>query len=122
MTWRKKPAVSRGEASSLEVARARYERDELLAISRALSSERDTGKLLDLILSKSRQMTGADAGSVYIVESQSMLEVQATDAASTARAWRGRAAALQRHTGMQACLHFMLAQNDIMSSLVTATA
>jgi hypothetical protein len=50
-------------------ARARYEREELLAISRALSSERDIHKLLDLILLKSRQITGADAGSVYVVES-----------------------------------------------------
>jgi phosphate starvation-inducible PhoH-like protein len=48
--------------------RARYERDELLAISRALSSERDIRKLLDLILFKSRQITGADAGSVYVLE------------------------------------------------------
>jgi len=114
MTWRKQPAPSSGDASAQEVARARYERDELLAISRALSSERDTGKLLELILSKSRQMTGADAGSVYIVESQSP-EVQGTGGASTSRAWRGRTAALQRRTGMQASLHFMLSQNDSMA-------
>ena len=48
--------------------RSRYERDELLAISRALSSERDIRKLLDLILDKSRRITGADAGSVYVLE------------------------------------------------------
>ncbi|MGB7812073.1 MAG: hypothetical protein WBP56_13185, partial [Polyangia bacterium] len=50
------------------VERSRYERDELLAISRALSSEHDIRKLLDLILDKSRRMTGADAGSVYVLE------------------------------------------------------
>ena len=44
--------------------------DELLAISRALSSERDIRKLLALILEKSRQITGADAGSVYVVEDE----------------------------------------------------
>ena len=46
------------------IERSRYERDELLAISRALSSERDIRKLLDLVLDKSRRITGADAGSV----------------------------------------------------------
>lgn len=49
-------------------ARFRYELGELLAISRAMASERDIRKLLDLILTKTRQITGADAGSVYVVE------------------------------------------------------
>jgi HD-GYP domain-containing protein (c-di-GMP phosphodiesterase class II) len=48
--------------------RARYELDELLATSRAMSSQRDINKLLGLILQKSRQITGADAGSVYVLE------------------------------------------------------
>lgn len=48
--------------------RDRYELGELLAISRALASERDIRKLLDLILAKARQITGADAGSVYVIE------------------------------------------------------
>ncbi|HEX7597633.1 MAG TPA: hypothetical protein VF518_05425, partial [Polyangia bacterium] len=55
------------EAAGL-VERSRYERDELLEISRALSSERDIRKLLDLVLQKSRRITGADAGSVYVLE------------------------------------------------------
>jgi len=50
------------------IERSRYERNELLAISRALSSERDIRKLLDLILDRSRRITGADAGSVYVLE------------------------------------------------------
>ncbi|MGZ3426720.1 MAG: HD domain-containing phosphohydrolase, partial [Polyangia bacterium] len=37
-----------------------------------ISSERDIGKLLGLILERSRYVTGADAGSVYIVEGQSL--------------------------------------------------
>ncbi len=53
----------------MDAERFRYERDELLAVSRALSSERDINKLLDLILQKSRHITGADAGSVYVLES-----------------------------------------------------
>jgi HD-GYP domain-containing protein (c-di-GMP phosphodiesterase class II) len=48
--------------------RYRYELDELNAIGRALSSERDLDKLLALILEKCRQVTSADAGSVYVVE------------------------------------------------------
>jgi HD-GYP domain-containing protein (c-di-GMP phosphodiesterase class II) len=42
----------------------------LVATSQALSSERDIRKLLALILEKSRQVTGADAGSVYVVEGE----------------------------------------------------
>jgi HD-GYP domain-containing protein (c-di-GMP phosphodiesterase class II) len=52
--------------------RYRYELGELIAISRAISSERDIHKLLGLILEKSRYVTGADAGSVYIVEGQAL--------------------------------------------------
>jgi HD-GYP domain-containing protein (c-di-GMP phosphodiesterase class II) len=48
--------------------RLKYELDELMAISRAISSERDRDRLLDLILEKSRYITGADAGSVYVME------------------------------------------------------
>lgn len=90
-------------------ARARYEREELLAISRALSSERDIHKLLDLILLKSRQITGADAGSVYVVES--------TDAGGGLQSTRERGrrrAAGGEGKGAGSCLHFMLSQNDSM--------
>ncbi len=48
--------------------RSRYELSELVATSRALASERDIRKLLALILEKCRQVTGADAGSVYVME------------------------------------------------------
>ncbi len=50
----------------------RSELGELVSIARAISSERDIGKLLGLILERSRYVTGADAGSVYIVEGQSL--------------------------------------------------
>ena len=77
-----------GEASTPD--RARYELDELLGISRAMSSQRDIRKLLDLILQKSRQITGADAGSVYVLEPKE-------DGAPGEKR-----------------LHFMLSQNDSM--------
>lgn len=51
-------------------ARVRYELAELVATSRALASERDIKKLLEVILEKCRQVTGADAGSVYVVEEE----------------------------------------------------
>jgi HD-GYP domain-containing protein (c-di-GMP phosphodiesterase class II) len=52
-----------------ELSRYRYELDELVAIARALTQERDIDKLLGLILEKSRFITGADAGSIYVLES-----------------------------------------------------
>ncbi len=42
--------------------------EELNRIGVALSETRDVGALLDMILSKARQITGADAGSLYLVE------------------------------------------------------
>ena len=75
------PEDFRGQAD-----RFRYLLDELVATSRALSSERDIRKLLALILEKCRQVTGADAGSVYVLEGE------------------GRPAEKR--------LHFMLSQND----------
>jgi HD-GYP domain-containing protein (c-di-GMP phosphodiesterase class II) len=79
-----------GEALQKIADRFRYEVAELLAASRALSSERDIRKLLTLILEKTRQVTGADAGSVYVLEE----EPAAPGAAAPKR------------------LHFMLSQND----------
>jgi HD-GYP domain-containing protein (c-di-GMP phosphodiesterase class II) len=107
-------------------ARARYERDELLAISRALSSERDSRKLLDLILFKSRQITGADAGSVYVLEAAEAAEAedvgqadgngQSSLQASVPReVTRRRSGALGGGKSGSTTLHFMLSQNDSMA-------
>ncbi len=54
----------------LEQALARQRRDlhELNTIGVALSAQRDVHKLMELILSSSRQLTAADAGSLYLVE------------------------------------------------------
>jgi HD-GYP domain-containing protein (c-di-GMP phosphodiesterase class II) len=71
--------------------RFRYEVAELVATSRALSSERDIRKLLALILEKTRQVTGADAGSVYVIEE---------DEGQGPQSFNGKR------------LHFMLSQND----------
>jgi len=52
----------------LELEQARHENQLLIAIGRALSQQRDTTSLLEIILRRAREVTGADAGSVYIVE------------------------------------------------------
>src|SRR4051812_34441427 len=54
---------------------ATQEINELNRIGSALSSEHDTQKLMEMILSKCRQITKADAGSLYIVEEASPEEV-----------------------------------------------
>src|SRR4051794_22144607 len=100
MAMERKPGIG-PEAESQDagsLGRASYELGELLAISRAMSSERDIRTLLDLILAKSRQITGADAGSVYVVEEE--------DAPATRASWKLPAASAVR------VLHFMLSQND----------
>ena len=61
-------AKSRAEARGRWVRRYRYELGELIHIARAMTTVRDVDKLLGVILEKSRFVTGADAGSVYIVE------------------------------------------------------
>jgi HD-GYP domain-containing protein (c-di-GMP phosphodiesterase class II) len=45
--------------------------EELNRIGAALSAERNTGRLLELILSKARAITDSDAGSLYVIESVS---------------------------------------------------
>ena len=105
------------------IDRSRYEREELLAISRALSSERDIRKLLDLILDKSRRITGADAGSVYVMEAADADGNGQPDGLAFGDPARlpwtlgevGRRRMLTPAGGLQshpARLHFMLSQND----------
>jgi HD-GYP domain-containing protein (c-di-GMP phosphodiesterase class II) len=59
---------TRQEANQ-RLAGASQEIHELNQIGMALSAEHDPAKLLELILTKSREFTGSDAGSVYLVES-----------------------------------------------------
>jgi HD-GYP domain-containing protein (c-di-GMP phosphodiesterase class II) len=55
-------------ALEMELERAHHENDMLISIGRALSQQRDINSLLEIILKRAREVTGADAGSVYIVE------------------------------------------------------
>lgn len=89
------------------LAGASQEIHELNQIGVALSSERNPEKLLELILTKSREFTASDAGSIYLVEAtgekparQSLLFID------TLAATPAEAAPLQQK------LRFKLAQND----------
>jgi HD-GYP domain-containing protein (c-di-GMP phosphodiesterase class II) len=55
-------------ALELEIEQARYENDMLIDVGRMLSKQRDIHSLLEVILQRAREVTGADAGSVYVVE------------------------------------------------------
>jgi HD-GYP domain-containing protein (c-di-GMP phosphodiesterase class II) len=61
-------AKGRAESRGKWLRRYRYELGELINIARAMTTERDVNKLLSVILEKSRFVTGADAGSIYVVE------------------------------------------------------
>ncbi len=50
------------------VSKATRELEELNRVGIALSETRQVGQLLDLILTKAREITEADAGSLYLVE------------------------------------------------------
>lgn len=61
-------AKGRAESRGKWLNRYRYELGELIEIAKAITTERELDKLLGLILVKSRFITGADAGSIYVVE------------------------------------------------------
>src|SRR5262249_31607060 len=54
------------------LAGATKEIQELNAIGAALSAQHDTEKLLEMILSSCRELTRADAGSLYLIEEQAV--------------------------------------------------
>jgi HD-GYP domain-containing protein (c-di-GMP phosphodiesterase class II) len=60
--------VAKSATSSLTAAQATHELEELNRIGIALSETRDVDQLLALILQKARDITAADAGSLYLVE------------------------------------------------------
>ncbi|HVH45303.1 MAG TPA: GAF domain-containing protein, partial [Labilithrix sp.] len=64
----------RADSRDKWLRRYRYELGELIDIARAMTTERDVNKLLGVILEKSRFVTGADAGSIYVVEPEESAE------------------------------------------------
>jgi HD-GYP domain-containing protein (c-di-GMP phosphodiesterase class II) len=62
----KRAPIARSKA--LSATQVTFELEELNRVGIALSETRDVDALLDLILKKSREITAADAGSLYLVE------------------------------------------------------
>ena len=100
-----------------KLAGASQEIHELNQIGMALSAEHNPAKLLELILTKSREFTSSDAGSVYLVEStgeggktQSLLYASE------------ESAALMPQQAPQEQLRFKLAQNDTVAVPFRETA
>jgi HD-GYP domain-containing protein (c-di-GMP phosphodiesterase class II) len=60
--------AQREREARAELARAEREMEELNRIGIALSQTHEVGALLEMILTKAREITGADAGSLYLVE------------------------------------------------------
>ncbi|WP_428262909.1 HD domain-containing phosphohydrolase [Haliangium sp.] len=83
--------------AELDLDRARYEHEMLISVGRALSQQRDLRSLLDIILRRAREASGADAGSIYVVEGDDDDDVR------------------------ERKVHFKVAQNDSVESVATET-
>jgi HD-GYP domain-containing protein (c-di-GMP phosphodiesterase class II) len=92
-------AKGRAESRGKWLRRYRYELGELINIARAMTTERDVNKLLGVILEKSRFVTGADAGSIYVVEHEDASHDPKSDEAP-------------RSLSRGPMLRFKLSQND----------
>jgi HD-GYP domain-containing protein (c-di-GMP phosphodiesterase class II) len=91
--------------------------EELNRIGAALTAEHDTAKLLDLILTKCREITRADAGSLYLVEQEPAVTPPPKPAnvpMHGAKANEVPAPDVQSLNGPK-ILRFKLAQNDSVS-------
>ncbi len=89
------------------LAGASQEIHELNQIGMALSAERDPNKLLEMILTKSREFTSSDAGSVYLVESSAPSRLRQSLLFSQAQT-----IAPAPEEDVREHLRFKLAQND----------
>jgi HD-GYP domain-containing protein (c-di-GMP phosphodiesterase class II) len=96
-------AKIRAESRGKWLRRYRYELGELINIARAMTTERDVNKLLGVILEKSRFVTAADAGSIYVVEEPEPVVERRDDDAPVSMHGRGPK------------LRFKLSQNDSVS-------
>jgi hypothetical protein len=65
---RLRKAVAASRRTGLSAAQAGRELEELNRVGIALSETHDLERLLTLILLKAREITGADAGSLYLAE------------------------------------------------------
>ena len=101
------------ERKMKSINRYRYELGELVEIARALSQERDIGRLLGLILEKSRFITGADAGSIYVVEdTQGSRQAAAAGPGGVRAVGAGGPRTSKEGQDPEQRLRFKLSQND----------
>lgn len=94
------------------LAGATKEIHELNAIGAALSAEHDTEKLLEMILTKCREITRADAGSLYLVEEQVIESAEPNNAPPAGVVIDGVKVAVPKSENKKKVLRFKLAQND----------
>ena len=105
------------------LAYATKEISELNAIGAALSAEHDTEKLLELILTKTREITRSDAGSLYLVEE---MKIEPEEGNPTLPPpvkvgypeepeYGGAKLVVTRSENSKKVLRFKLAQNDTVS-------
>ncbi len=108
--------------------RATQEISELNEIGAALSAEHDTDQLLEMILTKSRQITKSDAGSLYLVEEVPAdhpalppLDPNSTAtrlrALQEAREYAGAKLVALKQQETRRALRFKMAQNDTLGHL-----
>jgi HD-GYP domain-containing protein (c-di-GMP phosphodiesterase class II) len=98
------------EEANQRLAGAVREIHYLNQIGAALSAEHDTEKVLELILTKSRELTQSDAGSLYVVEE----EEEEEPADKTGFDDTGKLV-VRRSKEPKKVLRFMLTQNDTVS-------
>jgi HD-GYP domain-containing protein (c-di-GMP phosphodiesterase class II) len=93
---------------------AAREIQELNQIGAALSAEHDTPKLLELILTKAREITNSDAGSLYLVEEdeEAAAEPASVHVLPIGDETQSTGTVLVKHTEGKKRLRFKLAQND----------
>ena len=94
------------------LAGATREIAELNAIGAALSAEHDTQKLLEMILSKSREITRSDAGSLYLVEEIPIEDGKVLPEESPAPEFAGAKLVVAQKKRAKKILRFKLTQND----------
>ena len=94
------------------LAGATREIADLNSIGTALSAEHDTEKLLDMILSKSREITRSDAGSLYLVEEVPIVDGAPALPETAGPEYGGAKMVVPEKKHTRKILRFKLTQND----------
>ncbi|MGB9103329.1 MAG: HD domain-containing phosphohydrolase [Terriglobales bacterium] len=109
-------SATRREANE-RLDRATNEIKELNAIGAALSGEHDTDKLLEMILTKSREITKSDAGSLYLVEEVPLEGEALPPVPEELKEYGGAKLVVSRKEITKKVLLFKLPQNDTVGNV-----